>query len=426
MTVNHARASQPVTAVVMNLFYTGLGIARSLGERGVPVIGLTAHQSAYGSLSRYVTPIRAADSSTEPETLLRQMIELGQKLRARAVLFPTRDSDVVLIDRFRQELEPYFLSVIPGGDALERCLNKWETYRWATKVGVPAPKSWLVQDHEDLRRAAQKISYPCVLKPVVAHHWRSGGNWELVGARKAISVASPEQLLAEYADVLRADRRVLIQEIVPGGDECLFVAACYVDRQSNFQAGFNVRKLVQNPPGFGTGCIVQSVDRPELFERTIALLRAMEFTGIAEVEYKWDATDKEYKLIEVNPRPWDQHRLGAASGVDLIHLAYRDYAGLSKPALQVKFAQRTWIAEDAFILAALRLFWRREPGLRELFRHARGKKVYAIWSARDPLPFFGYVARLIPTLVVSGLQATRRRFGLRFGSRQKPAVRAVP
>jgi len=33
-------------AVVMNMFYTGLGIARSLGEQGIPVIGLTAQVGA--------------------------------------------------------------------------------------------------------------------------------------------------------------------------------------------------------------------------------------------------------------------------------------------------------------------------------------------------------------------------------------------
>ena len=129
---------------------------------------------------------------------------------------------------------------------------------------------------------------------------------------------------------------MLVQECIPGGDENLVVAACYVDRTGAFQAGFNARKLVQSPPGFGTGCVVESANRPELFERTIRLLRAMEFTGIAEVEYKLDARDGEYKLIEVNPRPWDQHRLGAACGVDLIHLAYCDYAGLPMPAVRAR------------------------------------------------------------------------------------------
>ena len=32
------------TAIVMNVYYTGLGIARSLGQRGIPVLGLSAER----------------------------------------------------------------------------------------------------------------------------------------------------------------------------------------------------------------------------------------------------------------------------------------------------------------------------------------------------------------------------------------------
>jgi len=409
----------------MNMFYTGLGIARSLGEQGVPVTGLTAHRGAYGNFTRYARVVHCADAVTEPETLLRQLIALSQTGRDRAVLFPTRDSDLLFLDRFRHELEPYFLLCIPSSMALERCLNKWDTYQCAVEAGVPTPKSWLIQNAEDLTNLEGAVNYPCVVKPVAAHHWRTAANWELVGARKAIAVASHEHLLAEYRAVAQADQRVLVQECIPGDDECLIVAACYMDRQSNFQAGFNLQKLVQNPPGFGTGCIVQSANRPELFEGTVRLLRAMEFTGIAEVEYKWDATDNEYKLIEINPRPWDQHRLGAACGVDLIHLAYCDYAGLPKPDVRVGVAERKWIAEDAFLMAALRLIWRREPGLAALMRHARGKKVYGIWSRRDPLPFLAWLATLVPKLIGMGLQVIGRIPAALSATRQKTALRAI-
>ncbi len=401
-------AGGAVTAVVMNLFYTGLGIARSLGERGIPVIGLTAHRGTYGNYTRYAKTIRCADSRTDPETLRTELVALGRKLGRRSVLFPTRDHDLVLLDTFRRELEPYFSLVMPQTDALERCLNKWETYLWATRTSVAAPKCWLIQDEQDLRKAAEEVTYPCVLKPLAAHHWRSARNWELVGARKAISVESREQLVAEYAATARADRQALVQESIAGRDECLVVAACYVDRHSNVQAGFNAQKLVQTPPGFGTGCIVQSADRPELFERSTRLLQAIGFTGIAEVEYKWDATDNDYKLIEINPRPWDQHRLGAACGVDLIYLAYCDHAGLPAPDVQVRFTARKWIAEDALLMTVLRLLWRREPGLGALLRQARGRRLYAIWSFRDPLPFIAYVARLIPQLIAMGFHRTRR------------------
>jgi predicted ATP-grasp superfamily ATP-dependent carboligase len=408
----------------MNLFYTGLGIARSLGERGVPVIGLSAHDGHYGNYTRFARTIACADSQKEPEALRRQLIELGNTLGHRSVLFPTRDHDLIFLARFRDELERHFSLVIPGPDALERCLNKWDTYLAATHASVPTPQCWLIEGTEDLRKI-EEVTYPCILKPLAAHLWRSGDNWEVVGGRKAIPVASREELLAEYAVIARAEPRVLIQQLIPGGDDCLVVAACYMDRQSRFQAGFNTQKLVQTPTGFGTGCIVQSADRPELFDGTIRLLQAMRFTGVAEVEYKWDATDRQYKLIEINPRPWDQHRLGAACGVDLVYLAYCDHAGLPAPDMQVRITPRKWIAEDALVMAALRLAWRREPGVRTLLRQARGKKQYAIWSKTDPLPFIAYLARLIPSLIGMAVQGIRRLLAGRFAVRQKMATRGV-
>lgn len=418
-------SGRPATAIVMNLFYTGLGIARSLGERGVPVIGLSAHRGHYGNFTRYAKTIHCADSQKDPETLRAELIALGQRLGRRSVLFPTRDHDLVFLDRFRHELEPYFSMVLPSQAALDRCLNKWDTYVAATQATVPTPKTWLVEDLEEARTVADAVRYPCVLKPLAAHHWRTGNNWNLVGSRKAIGVTSRDQLLAEYAGAARADRRVLVQELIPGTDECLVVAACYIDRESKFLGGFNTQKVVQSPPTFGTGCIVRTADRPELFERTMRLLQAMGFQGIAEVEYKWDASDREYKLIEVNPRPWDQHRLGNACGVDLVYLAYRDHAGASIPDMPRQFRPRMWIAEDDFLLSLLRLLWRREPGLGALLRHARGKKQYAIWSAGDPLPFLAYLSALLPNLMGTWFRSKRASPAERSGARQKTPVRVV-
>src|SRR5262249_5477798 len=148
------------------------------------------------------------------------------------------------------------------------------------------------------------------------------------------------------------------------GDECLLITACFMDGDSEWVAGFNTQKLVQEPEGFGTGCIVQAVDRAELFEPAARLLKAMRFTGIAEVEYKWDAAKRTYGLIEINPRPWDQHRLGKACGVDLIYLAYCAHAGLPRPAVEKRPVGCKWIAEDGFFRAALRMLWRRDPRFR--------------------------------------------------------------
>lgn len=389
----------PPTAIVMNMFYTGLGIARSLGEQGIPVIGLSAQRGIYGNYTRYAKRVSAPDSRHEPDALLQFLIAFGKKLDHKAVIFPTRDDDLLFLNRFRMELSANFILASPEGPALHACLDKWETWLWAQKAQVAAPKCWLIEGEGDLSRI-DDLTFPCVLKPLAAHHWRQGKNWALVGNRKAIGISSREELISEYALIARADKRALLQEMVPGGDECLLIAACYLDRQSNYVAGFNTQKLVQSPEGFGTGCIVQAADRPELVEPTARLLKAMGFTGIAEVEYKWNADKREYQLIEVNPRPWDQHRLGNSCGVDLIYLAYCDYAGLPRPAVRRDTSAKKWIAEDTFITTALLLLRRRSPKFRDLFRLARGERIYAVWSAKDPLPFCAYmVVRFIPELI---------------------------
>jgi D-aspartate ligase len=306
-------------------------------------------------------------------------------------------------------LEPYYSLVAPPRAALQVCLNKWETYRAAVRAGVAAPRCWCVEDLREVEDLASQLKYPCVLKPLSPHQWRQGNNWDLVGARKAIAIQSDQDLLLEYRMVARAEKSCVIQELVPGGDECLFVQACYLDRGSGYVAGFNVQKLVQVPEAFGTGCIVQGADRPELLEPTKRLLQDIGFAGVAEVEYKWDASAGEYKLIEINSRPWDQHRLGASCGIDLIYLAYCEHAGLPAPSAARGVPGTKWVAEDTLATTVLQLLWRRDPRLRSLLRHARGNRIYGIWSLRDPLPFLVYLlTRFLPDLFRFGASGVWR------------------
>lgn len=400
------------TAVVMNMFYTGLGIARSLGEQGIPVIGLSSHRGVYGEFTRYAKTVACPDSRNEPEALLPFLQRMGVSLGRRMIVFPTRDDDVLFLDRNREALSPYFELVVPERSVLQASLNKWETYLWAQRAGVATPRAWLIQGEEDLRRAIPEATYPCILKPVASYHWRKGGNWEKVGGRKALAVFSPEELLVEYAAIARADRRALLQEMVSGDDDCLVSAACYLDRESNLVAAFTTQKLAQAPEGLGTGFIVQAVERREILDPTMRLLREMRFTGIAEVEYKWDSAKSQYQLIEINPRPWDQHRLGIGCGVNLMHIAYCEHAGLAMPAVSERVSAQKWIAEDTFCMTALGLLWEGDrTKIQSLFRLARGERSYAVWSAKDPFPFFGYlISRFIPGLMQAGARAIWLRF----------------
>jgi predicted ATP-grasp superfamily ATP-dependent carboligase len=403
------RTSTVHPAIVINMFYTGLGIARSLGEHGIPVIGLTAHRGAYGNFTRYAEIRRAPDSRQAPEELCAFLLRLAGELPSGAVVFPTRDDDVLFLERFRTVLERHFTLVLPGSRPLEVCLNKWETHVAAQAAGTASPRTWHIESMAQLRSVLPEVVFPCVLKPVFAQHWRKAKNWQMVGQRKAVGVSSAEELIEEYGRIERAESRALLQEMITGGDDCLWIAACYLDRNSRLVAGFTAQKLIQVPAGFGTGCMVQTVNRPDLLQKAATLLKRIGFSGIAEVEFKWDASSNAYKLIEINPRPWDQHRLGKACGVDLVHIAYCDLGGMPKPAIAPQRTGQKWIAEDVFSLLLLRAFVKRTGDLKTLLQMARGERVYPISSLRDPIPMLAFVGlQLVPELVRTVGQLLRK------------------
>lgn len=77
-------SGKPPVAIVMNMFYTGLGIARSLGSRGVRVIGLSSKRGVYGNYTRCAKVHVAPDSRDAPEGLLIYLLAMGRELGARA------------------------------------------------------------------------------------------------------------------------------------------------------------------------------------------------------------------------------------------------------------------------------------------------------------------------------------------------------
>ena len=74
----------------------------------------------------------------------------------------------------------------------------------------------------------------------------------------------------------------------------------YVTTRKIFQTGDNGR-LVE-----------RIADNEALFATTCGILHALGFAGVFEMEFVKDLDDGEYRLIELNPRFWMQHRLVAS------------------------------------------------------------------------------------------------------------------
>jgi hypothetical protein len=91
-------------ALVVGGDHIGLGIARSLGQRGVPVCILD-DQLSVSSFSRYTKRFIQVKDLRDERTAIEPVLEAGHRFGLRNwVLFPTRDETVVAFSRHRAEL----------------------------------------------------------------------------------------------------------------------------------------------------------------------------------------------------------------------------------------------------------------------------------------------------------------------------------
>src|SRR5207249_9127600 len=86
---------------------------------------------------------------------------------------------------------------------------------------------------------------------------------------------------------------------------------------------FTSRKVRLAPPDFGFPTAVVSAPVPEVVGPGRRIVAAMGIEGFANVEFKRDARDGSYKLMEVNGRPNMSGALAVRCGIDFPLIAYR-------------------------------------------------------------------------------------------------------
>ena len=378
--------------VVLGGDYVGLGIARSLGRRGVPVC-LIDDERSITRFSRFTTHAVRVPTLRDDRSIRDTLLGIGDRLGLYGwVLFPTRDELVAGIARTRADLTEVYRVPMPGWRTIEFSSDKRRTYDLAAELGIPAPRTWRPRTTADL--AAIDGPPPWVVKPAIKEHF-----FYATGA-KAWRADDPDELARLFAlaqSVTGTDDEVMIQELIPGDGECQF-AWCGIFKDGRSLASMVARRRRQHPPDFGRATtFAETVDIPVLEERSERLLRAIDFHGLLELEYKRDPRDGEYKLLDFNARAWGYHTLGPGAGVDFPYLLWADQTGKPfEPRRAVPGVR--WMRLTTDLPTAIGEVRARRLTLRELGSTLAGDvDVEAVFSRDDPAPGMAELA-LLPYL----------------------------
>jgi D-aspartate ligase len=382
-----------VGAVVIGGDYQGLGIVRSLGRHGIPIC-VVDDEHSIARYSRYSQQFVSFPDLRNERRVVDGLLELGKRLGiAGWVLYPTREELVAAVSRYRSELSEVFRVPTPPWETVKWAWDKRNTYRLAQQLEIPTPVTHYPENVDELGLLA-RLTPPFAIKPAIKEHffyatkakaWRANSHSEL-------------RTLYQKASELAGNGEIMVQELIPGGGSQQFSYCAF------FRNGKAVGKMVacrrrQHPLEFGrASTYVETVDVPILEEFSERFLRAIDYYGLVELEYKLDPRDSQYKLLDVNARTWGYHSLGAKAGVDFSYMLYSDQVGLPVSVSKGRPGVG-WVRTTTDLPAALVAILKRDTSLRGYLRSLRDCKVEAVFSALDPLPGLAEVA-LIPYLAI--------------------------
>jgi D-aspartate ligase len=382
----------PVGAVVVGGEHPGLGVARSLGRRGIPVVVIDDQQSI-SSFSRYTTwTVRVPDLRDERKAV-EAVMEVGRRFDLRGwVLFPTRDETVAAFSRYRSELSQLFRVTTPGWETIQWAWDKKKTYELAERLGLPCPRTFNPRSVDELQALEQYL--PLALKPAVKE------NFFYATGAKAWRANTPAELRDVYARArkLIKPEEVLLQEIVPGGGDRQF-SYCAFFRDGEARGTLVARRARQHPHEFGRAATyVETIERPEVEALAERFLRALNYYGLVEIEFKQDPRDGRYKLLDVNARTWGFHTLGFPAGVDFPYLLYADQLGLPFTPTRGSVGMG-WLRLVTDIPCALSEMLRGRLNLTSYLASLRHTQIESVFSREDLLPTLAEIC-LLPYLAV--------------------------
>ena len=298
------------------------------------------------------------------------------------VLLPVSLKSYLAVSKYKEKFEKAINVTVPDWGKMQIAYNKDKTMEFATNIGIPIPKTQLLQDKSDLNEIEK---YPVVIKSSDA----AGCFVKYSNNRKEI-----EENFGELNS--KSKTNIIAQEYIRGFG-CGFYG---VYNKGELIAHFLHKRLKEFPITGGPSAVAESYFDEKLFKYGKKLCDALKWHGPIMAEFKYDVENDEYKLIEINPKLWGSLDLTIAAGVNVPEI-------LVKLALDIEienvnkysYVKYKWMFPDEFrvLISDFSL-----KNLKNFFRIDKNTKTNVYFD--DPLPTIIQMARAFiecPTILVS-------------------------
>jgi len=288
-------------------FVAALTILRSLSRQGIYCDIASAISKPLCQSSRHAKSFfKYPDPLVKTDDFVNFIANLLQENQYDLVIPVTERSLIPLSES--NKLDPWRNQLaIAEKNSLAQVLDKSKTLELAKTLDISIPFSHPVSTMQEVESLADNLDYPVVLKPV-----QSIPN---ASQRKQLSVCyahNPKELLHRSKELLPFCQ-LLIQQYAQGIGTGIELLA----NQGEIVYAFQHQRIHELPLSGGGSCLRKSITvDPVLLQASEKLISALNWHGVAMVEFKWQPETKQYWLMEINGRFWGSLPLADAAGAD--------------------------------------------------------------------------------------------------------------
>jgi len=351
-----------------------LAAVRALGGQGIRVTVGESTRLATAAFSRHCHKAVVYPSPFFRPTEFIDYLHSKLSFRSYQMLLPMEDETLDLISQYYDDFSKLTYLPIVSYQKLSLAKRKDKVLLLAQKLGIPTPKTWFIDDLTQLNSLKETLPFPVVIKP------KKGS-----GAVGVAYPESPEELTAQYPLIHRQFPFPMIQEMIPHQGPG-YGASILINENGQVKAWFVHKRLREYPVTGGASTLRESVKRDDIRDMAVELLKALDWFGVAMVEFKLDPRDGLPKLMEVNPRFWGSLSLAITAGVNFPYLLYRMSRGEKfQPVNNYQIGKKSRWLLPGDILHFIH-HPQRSRLTSEFFNFWDANTVYDIISLKDPLP----------------------------------------
>lgn len=243
----------------------------------------------------------------------------------KTILIPMEDVTMKWVIENQRYLKQYADFLVPSLETYLIADDKLTLMEFAESLNIPHPRSYkfsidffensfLKEDERDLEWDLQ-----WVVKPRISS-----------GSRGVVYIEGSSYLKHDFALQESTFGELLIQQRLPRSGTTIGVCLLY-NAEHHCVLEFSYKRVYEYPISGGPSTQRMSVKNDQLIQRSIRILDALNWTGVAMLEWKFDDRANDFLLLEINPRFWGSLDLSYMAGANFPQAYVQTVLGFDPP-----------------------------------------------------------------------------------------------